>query len=93
MSVLLVADVRVNVYAYSPQGASIYGGGASERALAGSEGSYVAGGMDFDPADPRTCSELRADGQRCQAFAVNGGTLCIGHRNRAEKKATSEEAE
>lgn len=82
--------MRANGVAYAPGSASAYGGGASTRALAGTESSYVAGGMDYDPADPRTCTANKADGTRCQAFAVSGGAVCIGHRNAAEKEARAE---
>lgn len=85
--------MRVSGVAYAPGGASVYNGGAPSRALAGVEASYVAGGMDYDPADPRTCTAEKKDGTRCTAFAVGEGTVCIGHRNHAEKVERLEEGE
>lgn len=73
---------RVPAIAYLQGSTPAFGGGASSR----SDGAVVfAGGMEYDPADPRTCTADKADGTRCKAFAVNGGTVCIGHRNHAEK--------
>ena len=89
--------MRVSGVAYAPGSAPAYAGGASTRAVAGPNSSYVEGvirqpgGMPYDPADPRTCTETKKDGTRCAAFAVSGGTVCIGHRNRAEKQARNEE--
>lgn len=82
--------MRASGIAYAAGSASAYGGGASTRALAGDGASYVAGGMDYDEHDPRTCTGMKADGTACKAFAVGGGTVCIGHRNAAEKEARAE---
>ena len=82
--------------AYAPGSVPAYGGDASARAVHSPDGSYadgvmvMAGGMDYDPADARTCTATKADGARCSAFAVSEGTVCIGHRNAAEKQARLE---
>lgn len=82
--------MRSSGVAYAPGSAPAYGGGASTRAVATSGSTAYAGGMDYDSADPRTCTAEKTDGTRCKAFAVNGGTVCIGHRNAAEKEARVE---
>ncbi|NDC94970.1 hypothetical protein EBZ38_09605 [bacterium] len=77
----------VSGVAYAPGASPVFAGDASARSVFAMDSSVVVGGVEYDPVDPRICTEMKADGARCTAFAVSGGTVCIGHRNRKEKEA------
>lgn len=75
---------RASAIGYAQGSIPAVGGGASAYQ---NIGTPAYGGRDYDPEDTRICTAEKKDGKRCKAFAVDGGTLCIGHRNRAEKLA------
>ena len=77
--------MKASGVAYSAGGASIYDGGASTRALAGSAGSYVAGGIPYE-GDAALCAATTRKGEPCTAYAVGDTDFCVGHTKQVKKQ-------